>query len=55
MNNYTIRLFLDTLTIVEYNLSASNMFVAEDVALRKFADSGLPGRIRYLTTEEKRG
>lgn len=51
MKEYTIRLFTDDQTIVEYRITARNMLMAEDEALRKFADSGIPGRIQYLTTE----
>ena len=51
MKEYTIRIFTDDQTIVEYRITAHNMFVAEDEALRKFADSGIPGRVTYLTTQ----
>ena len=53
MREYTIRLYLDTLVIIEYNITAKNMFVAEDEAFRKFTNSGVVGRITYLSTIEK--
>ena len=53
MREYTIRLFLDNENIVEYNITARGMNIAEDEALRKYADSGLGGRIMYLTTTMK--
>lgn len=51
MKNYIIRFFLDNLTIVEYNITAGSMIAAEDEALRKLKESGIPGRIQYLTTQ----
>ena len=53
MREYTIRLYIDNQTIVEYNIAARGMNIAEDEALRKYADSGLCGRIMYLTTTMK--
>jgi len=53
MKEYTIRIFNDNLEIYECKISAKNMFVAEDEALKRYNESGLCGRITYLTTEEK--
>ena len=51
MKNYIIRFFLDNLTIVEYKITAGSMIAAEDEALRKLKESGVSGRIQYLTTQ----
>ena len=51
MKEYTVRIFTDELTVIEYHIIASNMRTAEDEALRKFKKSGVTGQIKYLNTQ----
>lgn len=50
MKNYTIRLYTTVDTIIEMNIEAKNMLIAENIAYDNFANGGYEGSIVRVET-----